>query len=103
MNTATVGILNTASTYRTTAMEAKSDHTAVTAGKLTRDNKLPTMLNLLSSASVVQGILLVVTATTLGIYVNENVSLMDRILFEPRCEKTGFLHMRNQRRRSAAQ
>ena len=24
-------------------------------------------------------------------------------LFEPRCEKTGFLHMRKQRRRSAAQ
>ena len=24
-------------------------------------------------------------------------------LYEPRCEKTGFLHMRKQRRRSAAQ
>ena len=103
MNTATIGILNTASTYRTTAMEAKSDHAAVTAGRMTRDNKFPTMLKVLSSASVVQGILLVVSATTLGIYVNENVSLMDHILLEPCCVKTGFLHMRKQRRRSVAQ
>ena len=26
-----------------------------------------------------------------------------KFIFEPRCEKTGFLHMRKQRRRSAAQ
>ena len=65
------GILNTSTTSKTTSMETRSDHTPVTI----RDNKLPCMIKLLTSACLVQIVLLVVTAATLGHYVNENVSL----------------------------
>ena len=70
-----VGILNTCSSGTTGRTETMPGNTAVTGQGGTTDNKTPCLLKLLTCFCMVQWVMLIVIAATLGAFLNANVSI----------------------------